>query len=96
MTTIVGLTPVLLHRRLSGQGAKAPLVDLGGRLAAVALVGVGVTLAGIVLLIVDLVTGIGMGLIAAALTLIIIAGLWVLLPSRVHRRLREDPPADKV
>ena len=94
-TTIVGLTPVLLHRRLSGQGAKAPLVDLGGRLATAALVGVGVTLAGIVLLIVDLVTGLEIGMIAAALTLVVIAWLWVVLPTRVHGRLRDDRPADQ-
>jgi len=86
-TTIVGLTPVLLHRWLFRFGAKASLVDLGGRLSTAALVGVGVTLAGIVLLIVDLVAGLPIGLVAAALTLVVIVGLWVVLPSTVQRRL---------
>lgn len=89
-TTIVGLTPVLLHRWLFGIGAKASLVDLGGRLSAAALVGVGITLAGIVLLIVDLVAGLAIGIVAAVLTLVVIAGLWVLLPSAVQRGLGRD------
>lgn len=86
-TTIVGLTPVLLHRWLFRFGAKESLVALGGRLSTAALVGVGVTLAGIVLLIVDLVAGLGVGVLAAAATLVVIVGLWVLLPSTVQRRL---------
>lgn len=87
-TTIIGLTPVLLHRWLFRVGAKESLVTLGGRLSAAALVGVGITLAGIVLLIVDLVAGLLMGLVAAGLTLVVILGLWVLLPSRVQHGLR--------
>lgn len=87
-TTIVGLTPVLLHRWLFGIGAKAWLVVLGGRLAAIALVGVGITLAGIVLLIVDVVAGLELGLVAAGFVLLVIAGLWLLLPSVVQRRIR--------
>ncbi|HWL02577.1 MAG TPA: DUF6328 family protein [Microbacteriaceae bacterium] len=89
-TTIVGLTPVLLHRWLFGIGAKGPLVTLGGRLCAAALVGVGVTLAGIVLLIVDLVAGLVMGIVAAVLTLVVIAALWLLLPTAVQRGLGRD------
>ena len=87
-TTIIGLTPVLLHRRLFRMGAKESLVALGGRLSTAALIGVGVTLAGIVLLIVDLVGGIVIALIACGVTLLVIAGLWILLPARVQRRLR--------
>jgi len=89
-TTVVGLTPVLLHRWLFRMGAKESLVDLGGRLSTTALVGVGVTLAGIVLLIVDLVLGLAMGLVAAGLTLLVIIVLWVLLPSRVQRAIERD------
>jgi hypothetical protein len=85
-TTIVGLTPVLLHRRLFRTGAKASLVILGSRLSTLALIGVGITLAGIVLLIVDLVWGFSIGLVAAAAALVLIAGLWIVLPARMHRR----------
>jgi len=92
-TTIVGLTPVLLHRWLFRMGAKASLVALGGRLAAGALIGVGVTLAGIVLLIVDLVGGLAAGLVAAAATVAVMAALWILLPSRVQTRLRRGEDA---
>lgn len=89
-TTIVGLTPVLLHRRLFRKGAKESLVVVGSRLAAVALIGVGITLAGIVLLIVDLVWGLTTGIVAAGAALVLMAGLWVLLPSRVQARLERD------
>ena len=89
MTTVIGLTPVMVHRRLFRAGAKAPLVQLGNRLATMALIGVGVTLAGIVLLIVELVAGLVPGLIAAGGALIGIALLWLLLPERVRRR--RDP-----
>jgi len=87
-TTVVGLTPVLLHRWLFRAGAKESLVQLGSRLAAAALIGVGVTLAGIVLLIVDLVGSLEMGILAAGLTLLVIALLWLLLPAIVDRRRR--------
>jgi len=86
-TTIIGLTPVLLHRRLFRMGAKASLVRLGSRLSTFALIGVGVTLAGIVLLIVDLVWGLAIGLVAAIATLVLIAGLWIALPATLHRRV---------
>lgn len=93
-TTIVGLTPVLLHRWLAGRGAKEPLVLLGGRLCAAALVGVGVTLAGIILLIVDLVAGLGMGIVAAVATLLVMVLLWLVLPTRIDRGLSEESDAD--
>lgn len=89
VTTVIGLTPVMVHRRLFRAGAKAPLVQLGNRLAAMALVGVGVTLAGIVLFIVQLVAGLEVGLIAAAAAIVVIALLWLLLPEDVRRR--RDP-----
>lgn len=88
MTTIVGLTPVMLHRRLFRAGEKEKLVVLGDRFATIALAGVGVTLAGIVLLIVDLVAGLVTGLIVAGAALLVISALWVLLPHSIQRRHR--------
>ena len=87
-TTIVGLTPVLLHRRLFRMKAKESLVALGGRFATAALIGVGVTLAGIMLLVVELVSGLLAGVLAAIAAVLVIAALWVLLPARVQLRLR--------
>lgn len=90
VTTIVGLTPVMLHRRLFRAGAKELLVRLADQLATVALVGVGVTLAGIVLLIVEMAAGPWAAVVATASVLIVIAILWVILPGRVRRRLGRE------
>lgn len=86
VTTIIGMTPVMVHRRLFRTGAKESVVQLGDRFATAALVGVGITLAGIVLLIVELVAGIVAGVLAATAALVVIAALWLLLPGRVGRR----------
>ena len=83
-TTIVGLTPVLLHRRLFRTGAKVSLVAVGSRLATIALIGVGITLAGIALLIVDLVWGLLFGVLAAFVVVVLIVCLWIVLPIRLH------------
>lgn len=82
-TTVLGMTPVILHRRLFRAGRKASLVDMGNRLAAATLVGVAVTLIGIVLLIFDLVGGLVIGVIAGALTAVGIGVLWWILVRRV-------------
>lgn len=87
-TTIIALTPVLLHRSLFRKGAKASLVGLGSLLVTIALVGVGITLAGTVLLIVDLVWGLAVGIVAAGAVLLVLLALWVLLPWRVRRGIR--------
>jgi len=82
-TTVLGMTPVILHRRLFRAGRKASLVAMGNRLAAAALVGVAVTLIGIVLLIFDLVGGIVIGLVAGVVTAVGIGVLWWILVRRV-------------
>lgn len=90
VTTIVGMTPVMVHRRLFRMGAKASIVHLGDRFATAALVGVGVTLAGIALLITELVAGLAAGLLAAAVAVIVMAVLWILLPGSVGRGARSS------
>ncbi len=92
-TTAVGLTPVMLHRRLFRMGAKESLVELGGRLSTTAIVGVGITLAGIVLLIVELVAGLGLAIAAALIAAAVMAVLWLVLPIGVQRRFRRRAAA---
>jgi len=93
LTTILGLTPVMLHRRLFRLGAKESLVRLGDAFATMTLVGVAVTLVGIVLLIVDLSLGLTAGIVAAGIAAVVIATLWGLLPGVTRRRaLRGEVP----
>ena len=87
-TTIVGMTPVMVHRRLFRAGAKESIVQLGDRCATAALIGVGITLAGIVLLIVEMVAGLLVGVLAAGGAVVVIAVLWLVLPGRVGRAAR--------
>ncbi len=90
-TTAVGLAPVMLHRRLFRMGAKESLIDLGARLSMTAIIGVGVTLSGIVMLIVDLVAGLPIAIAAAGLAVVVMALLWFVLPDRVYRQVRRGP-----
>jgi len=89
-TTVLGMTPVILHRRLFRLGRKASLVAMGNRLAAATLVGVAVTLVGIVLLIFDLVGGLVTGVVAGAVTAVGIAILWWILVRRAAGHVRDE------
>lgn len=94
-TTVLGLTPVVLHRVLFRQGAKARLVRLGNRLLVATLIGVAVTLSGIALLVFELVAGWTVALIAVAACTLVFGLLWVLLPWRARvQRDRDERAAE--
>jgi len=75
LTTVLLLSPVAIHRRLSGRHAKGRVVDAAQRLVAAALVTLSLMIVGIIFftfyMVIDraaaLVAGIGMGAVVAAL-----------------------------
>jgi hypothetical protein len=88
LTTVLGLTPVVLHRRLFRQRAKDTIVMIANRFLQATLVGVAIVLTGTLILIFDVVIGREAGLVVGALALVAIVALWLLTPGRAHRRER--------
>lgn len=88
LTTIVGLAPVSMHRILFRKQAKDWIVAYTDRFARLTLVGVGVTVTGIVLLIFDFVLGRTAGIVVASVIALMLICLWVLVPQRAARALR--------
>jgi hypothetical protein len=86
ITTVLALTPVALHRALFRKGAKAQIVWLGNLLLHLALVFVGLTLTGTVLLVFDVVVGTSAGIAAAVATFVLTLAAWALLPAVVRPR----------
>ena len=82
-TVGVMLSPVAIHRRVFQDGAKPELVRAGHRLTMVALGLIGVLLGGIAFLVVDMVYDRTAAAAGAVVAIIVLAGLLVLLPSRV-------------
>ena len=89
LTTILGLTPVSLHRTLFRQGAKETIVRVADVVMKITLAAVGLTLAGTVVLIFDVVLGRSAALIAGGGALVIILVAWITVPAISLRRLRD-------
>ncbi|MGW7366523.1 DUF6328 family protein [Streptomyces sp. NPDC054841] len=88
--------PAALHRGLFRRGAKREIVDISSRLAGIGMAVLALALTSAVLLVVDVVHGTPEGVIAAAATLLVCAGLWGLLPWLVglHITSQEDSQED--
>jgi hypothetical protein len=82
-TVGVMLSPVAIHRRVFQDGAKPELVRAGHRLTMVALGLIGVLLGGIAFLVVDMVYDRAAAAGGAVVSVVVLAGLLVVLPSRV-------------
>jgi Family of unknown function (DUF6328) len=82
------IAPVSLHRILFRRHARRVTVDVAHRLAQVGLAVLAVAMVGVVLLIFDVVAGPAVGWTAAAVTTVLLAGLWVALPLGVRQRDR--------
>lgn len=85
-TTVFGLAPVSLHRRLFRQGEKDRIVAAADRFVKATLFGVAFVLTGTLSLIVDVVVGRAAGLVAAALCVAAVVTLWFALPGRRRDR----------
>ena len=85
LTTLVGLAPVSLHRVLFRQHAKGRIVRYTDYFVQATLVGVAITVAGIGLLIFDVVLGRVWGLAFAVLILVAVIMLWIVVPRLIRR-----------
>jgi hypothetical protein len=81
-TTILGLAPVSLHRRLFRQGAKARIVMIANRILRFALLSLAIVLVGTIFFVFDVVAGRTAGIIAAGVAAVVVFAVWALLPRR--------------
>ena len=81
LTTCLVVAPVAFHRLLFRQRRRQLIVDLGNRFAIAGLVLLAVTIAGVIVLVVDIVVG-GpvISLSTGAVTLVVFALTWMLAP----------------
>ena len=83
--TILALTPVCLHRALFRQHRKTELVDLTARIVTVDLVVIGLLTVGVTTLIVDFAVGRAAGIATLACAVLLVAGLWYVVPGFLRR-----------
>lgn len=83
LTTATVITPVAVHRRISGQHVKERLVQTAHRLVGVGLSLLAVLVSGIVVLIFDVVVDRTVALIVGAAVAAILTGLLVALPLKL-------------
>jgi hypothetical protein len=88
LTTALMLAPIAVHRRLFGEHVKQWLVATGHQMVIVVLGAVGLLVAGIVMLIFDVVVGRGAGWLTGGLALALVVGLLVVLPLVIERLSR--------
>jgi O-antigen/teichoic acid export membrane protein len=86
VVTVLGLTPVSLHRVLFRRNAKELIVRVANRVLKLTLAGVGITLTGTLVLIFDVVLGRAAGLVAGGVALVVLLAAWVAIPEFVRRR----------
>ena len=83
LTTALALTPVSLHRALFRRHAKVAVVSLSNVILRVVLLGVGLVLAGTLVLIFDVVAGTGAAVVAGVVSVVVLLAL-ALLPRLVR------------
>ena len=83
LTTAVVITPVAVHRRISGEHVKERLVATAHRLVGVGLTLLALLVTGIVVLIFDVVVDRTTALVVGAVVAAILAGLLVALPLKL-------------
>ena len=80
LSTALGLAPVSLHRALFRMRRKNAVVKVADRLLQATILCVGLLISGVVMLIFDVVVSRAAGIIAAAVTAVLLLGVWILLP----------------
>ncbi|SDP44946.1 hypothetical protein SAMN04515671_4279 [Nakamurella panacisegetis] len=91
--TVVLIAPVSLHRFLFRRHARRALVQSTHRLAQFGSLLLGCAVVGVVLFIFDIVRGPTTGVVAAALTAVLVLALWLALP--LNNRQRPPRPAER-
>ncbi len=74
------ISPVAFHRVLFGRHEKAWLVEAANVAARAGLTALGVTMSGVMFLVFDVVLGRTASVVATAVTVAVLAGLWLALP----------------
>jgi hypothetical protein len=85
-STVLIVAPVSMHRLLFGRHRKAALVRAAARFARAGLVALALVMAGVLMMLVDVVASRSAGRWTAAVTLVVIVAAWWLVPHRVGRR----------
>ena len=88
VTTALVISPIAVHRRLTGHHVKHRLVALADIAVRGVLAGIGLLIVGITVLVVDVVVGRAAGLLAGGTLLAIVVALLVLLPEWALRHVR--------
>ena len=83
VTTAMVMTPVAVHRRLSGQHIKEKVVDTGHRIVQTVMAMLALLILGIVTLVFDVVIDRTWSLLVAACVGVVLLGLLVVLPRRL-------------
>ena len=96
------VAPAAVHRITFRRGLKPETVQFGHRLFACGLVALALTLAGAVLLVLDVAVGRSFAVVVAGAVGVFLIGLWFLLPAPLLRRTRAEdddgegpPPGDR-
>jgi len=74
------IAPVAFHRVLFGKQEKEWLIEAANNAARVGLIMLGITMCGVMFLVFDLVWSGTAAVIATVITLLVLAGLWLVLP----------------
>ncbi len=96
LSTAFFLAPVAFHRMLFRRRRRELIVDVAHRCARIGLVTLGLTSAGAIFLVFDIVAGSTAGLVSLGACLVGLLALWGLLPPWLDRRdprPRNPPPA---
>jgi len=96
LTTGLLVAPAAIHRMLFGKGVKAATVRISHRLFVIGLAALSLTLTGAVLLVLDVAVGRVFAWWSAAVILVVLVGLWFVLPLPVRTRndLDDGPDGD--
>lgn len=95
LTTGLVVAPVAFHRMLFRRRRRELLVESGNRLAIAGLAMLGLTVSGVVTLVVDVVVGATESFVAGGVVLLVLASLWAVAPriaDRVDDTPRNPPP----
>ncbi|WP_309134448.1 DUF6328 family protein [Cellulomonas sp.] len=96
LATILFVAPVSLHRLLFRRRLKPQLVDAGHTFARAGLVALALTLAGVTMLLFDVVVTRTAGWVVGGALLVVIAVAWLVLPRLIARRAAADQEAGPV
>jgi hypothetical protein len=92
VTTGLLVAPAAIHRMLFGRGVKATTVRLGHHLFLAGLAALALTLVGAVLLVLDVAVGRSFAVWSSVLLLVLLVGLWFVLPLPVRSRNEHAAP----